>query len=98
MREGESLLWGDEGSPGTSAAAWDRAAAQRSLDELFQFARQYNSSEEFAALMQFIVRFRLYSPFNAMLAYTQMPGARFVAPAHLWLRDEGGADTGSTLC
>jgi hypothetical protein len=37
--------------------------------------------------MQFIGRFRFYSPFNAMLIYTQMPGARFVCTARKWLKD-----------
>ena len=63
-----------------SAAEWNRDAAQRALDELFQFARQYTSSEEFRDLMCFTARFRMYSPFNALLAYIQMPGASYVAP------------------
>jgi len=36
--------------------------------------------------MKFIGKFRSYSPFNAMLVHTQMPGARYVAPAHRWAR------------
>jgi hypothetical protein len=48
------------------------------LDELFTLARIYNSSDAYLALMRFVGRFRFYSPFNAMLIYTQMPGARFV--------------------
>ena len=74
---------------GTAATEWDRSAAQRSLDELFQVARQYTSSEAFKDLMHFIARFRMYSPFNAMLAYIQMPGARYVASAYRWERDHG---------
>ena len=70
-----------------SAAEWNRDAAQRALDELFQFARQYTSSEEFRDLMCFTARFRMYSPFNALLAYIQMPGASYVAPAYRWARD-----------
>ena len=50
------------------APAGDRDAAQRALDELFQFARQYANSQEFKGLIDFIARFRLYSPFNALLA------------------------------
>ncbi len=50
----------------TAATEWDRTAAQRALDELFQFALQYDSCKEFQDLMRFIARFRLYSPFNAM--------------------------------
>ena len=71
----------------TAASAWDRDAAQRALDELFQFARQYANSQEFKGLIDFIAHFRLYSPFNALLAYIQMPGASYVAPAYRWARD-----------
>jgi IrrE N-terminal-like domain len=66
--------------------AWDRNAARRALDELFTVAHQYNSSGSYLELIKFIGRFRSYSPFNAMLVHTQMPGARFVAPAHRWAR------------
>jgi hypothetical protein len=81
-----------EGSP-TSASRYfkvehrngERDAAQRSLDELFALTRQYRSSKAYWDLLQFIRRFRSYSPFNAMLAHIQMPGATFVAPPHRWL-------------
>jgi hypothetical protein len=66
--------------------AWDRNAARRALDELFTVAHQYNSSGSYLELMKFIGRFWSYSPFNAMLVHTQMPGARYVAPAHRWAR------------
>jgi hypothetical protein len=35
--------------------------------------------------MEFVARFRFYSPYNAMLIHCQMPGALFVAPPHRWL-------------
>ena len=70
-----------------SADEWDRDVAQRALDELFQFARQYTSCEEFKDLMHFTAGFRRYSPFNALLAHIQMPGASYVAPAYRWARD-----------
>ena len=38
-------------------------------------------------VMRFVGRFRFYSPFNAMLIYTQMPGAHFVCTALRWRRD-----------
>jgi hypothetical protein len=69
------------------AAKWNRDSARRALDELFTVARQYNSSETYLELMKFIGKFRSYSPFNAMLVHTQMPGARFVATANRWDRD-----------
>ena len=71
------------------AAAWERDAAKRALDELFSYASRYRSRREFKRLLEFIRRFRMYSPFNAMLAHIQMPGARYVAPAHRWLGDYG---------
>lgn len=72
----------------TSAAAeWDRNAARRALDDLFNSARRYNSSKTFRELVDFVARFRFYSPFNAMLIHIQMSGAKYAAPAHRWMRD-----------
>jgi hypothetical protein len=65
----------------------DRDSARRALDELFTVAHQYNSSKSYLELMEFIGKFRSYSPFNAMLVHMQMPGARFVATAHRWERE-----------
>ena len=65
----------------------DRDSAQSALDELFQCARRYTGSKEFEDLMRFTARFRMYSPFNALLVHIQMPGAFYVAPAHRWARD-----------
>jgi hypothetical protein len=73
----------------TPAADWDKDVARRAIDELFVLARQYNSSQAYWDLMRFVARFRMYSPFNAMLVYTQMPGATYVAPPHRWQRDYG---------
>ena len=69
------------------AELWDHDAARRTLDELFKLAKTFNSSKAYLELMTFVARFRLYSPFNAMLIYTQMPGARFVATPRRWLRE-----------
>ena len=73
----------------THAAAWERDAAKRALDELFSLTHQYKSSQAYRDLLQFVTRFRSYSPFNAMLVHIQMPGAKFVAPPYRWLRDYG---------
>jgi hypothetical protein len=62
-------------------------SARAALDELFTLAHKYNSSEAYLELMRFVGRFRFYSPFNAILIYTQMPGARFVCTALRWRRD-----------
>ena len=73
----------------TPAGAWERDAATRALDELFSLTHQYKSSQAYRDLLQFVTRFRSYSPFNAMLVHIQMPGAKFVAPPYRWLRDYG---------
>jgi hypothetical protein len=62
----------------------DLHAAQHSIDELVAEARQYRTSAAYAELLEFVARFRSYSPFNAMLVHVQLPGATFVAPAHRW--------------
>src|SRR5882762_7712001 len=65
----------------------DQESARTALDELFTLARKYNSSAAYFELMRFVGRFRFYSPFNAMLIHTQMPGAHFVCTALRWRRD-----------
>jgi hypothetical protein len=70
-------------------APLDRESAQSALDELFALAGKYNSSEDYLELMRFVGRFRFYSPFNAMLIHTQMPGAQFACTARKWRRDYG---------
>ena len=73
----------------TPADAWEQDAAKRALDELFSLTSQYKTSEAYQQLLEFVTRFRSYSPFNAMLVHLQMPGAAFVASPHRWLRDYG---------
>ena len=80
------MLDSAESSP---TKTWDRDATRKALDDLFSLARQYNSSKAYLELMHFVARFHFYSPFNAMLIYIQMKGARFVAPPYRWGRDYG---------
>ena len=61
--------------------------AKRSLDELFLLTQQYRSSQSYRNLIDFIAKFRFYSPYNAMLVHMQMPGARFVRTPSQWLKD-----------
>src|SRR5216684_4179403 len=70
-----------------SSLALDQDSARSALDELFTLALKYNSSDAYLELMRFVGRFRFYSPFNAVLIYTQMPGARFVCTARRWRKD-----------
>ena len=69
------------------AVPLDQDSARTALDELFTLARKYNSSNAYLELIRFVGRFRFYSPFNAMLIHTQMPGAHFVCTALGWRRD-----------
>lgn len=73
----------------TPAEHWNVEVVQHALDELFNLARKYRSSESYRQLIDFVSQFRFYSPYNAMLIHIQMPGATFVAPAHRWVRDYG---------
>ena len=73
----------------TPASVWEGDAAKRALDELFSLTFQYKTGKAYQDLLKFVIRFRSYSPFNAMLAHIQMPGAQFVAPPHRWLRNYG---------
>lgn len=59
----------------------------RALDELFTLTSQYRTTQPYHNLLQFVARFRVYSPFNAMLVHIQMPGAVYVAPPSRWQRD-----------
>jgi len=68
-------------------APLDQDLARTALDELFTLARKYSSSDAYLELMRFVGRFGFYSPFNAMLIGTQLPGAHFVCTARKWLRD-----------
>jgi len=77
------------GAENTPAAAWDQDAAKRALDDLFNLTHQYRDGTAYHELLQFVARFRFYSPFNAMLVHIQMPGASFVAPPHRWLNKYG---------
>jgi hypothetical protein len=56
----------------------------KALDELFLIAGQFTTRAAYADLLLFIARFRMYSPFNAMLVHTQMPGAIYVATPKRW--------------
>lgn len=64
--------------------AFEEEATRSLLDELLQRSRLYETTEDFAALMDFIVRLRNFAPFNAMLLQIQKPGLRFAASAHDW--------------
>lgn len=78
------LLMGHEGRG--AAPRWAEGSARRALDDLFENARQYREGPAYMNFLDFMARFKTYSPFNAALIHAQLPGARFVATASLWLK------------
>jgi len=73
----------------TPAMLWDEEVTKHALDELFQNARQYQSSESYGELVDFIARFPSYAPYNGLLLHIQRPGAVYVASAHRWMAQYG---------
>jgi len=68
------------------AEQWAEEAAKHALDDLFNATFAYRSSKQYYQMMQFVRKFRFYSPYNALLIHIQRPGAQFVAPANRWNR------------
>jgi hypothetical protein len=64
--------------------AGPQAGHQSSLDDLFARSRRYRRSKRFSAAVDFISRFREYSPFNNMLVYLQNPLTTWFATASHW--------------
>jgi hypothetical protein len=62
---------------------------QSSLDELFGRSRRFRRSRKFAEAVEFVAKFREYSPFNNMLAYLQNPMATYFATARHWHKTFG---------
>ncbi|HZM06269.1 MAG TPA: hypothetical protein VFC44_24985 [Candidatus Saccharimonadales bacterium] len=62
---------------------------QSSVDELLFRSRQYRRTKKFAEAVEFISRFREYSPYNNMLLYFQNPMAVYFATAAHWHRAFG---------
>ena len=62
---------------------------QSSIDDLFTRSRRFRKSRKFAEAVDFVARFRDYSPFNNMLVYAQNPQATHVATASHWRKAFG---------
>jgi hypothetical protein len=60
------------------------AEHQSSLDELFTRSRRYGRTKKFAEAVEFISKFREYSPFNNMLVFLQNPHVTYFATASHW--------------
>ena len=57
---------------------------QSSLDDLFRSTRNFRRSAKFAEAVDFVSRFRDYSPFNNNLVFAQNPLATYFATASHW--------------
>jgi hypothetical protein len=62
---------------------------QSSLDDLFARSRRFRRSKKFAAAVDFVAKFRDYSPYNNMLVYAQNPQATHFATASHWRKAFG---------
>ncbi len=80
-----------EKAPGekTPSDLWDEDHTKHTLDDLFKATFAHRNSADYNELIEFVGKFRFYSPYNAFLIYTQRPGARFVAPAYRWKKNFG---------
>lgn len=54
------------------------------LDSLFAGVKGYRSSTNFRAMMKFCQRMKVLAPYNAMLAYIQRPGAKYLLNEGKW--------------
>lgn len=59
------------------------------LDEMFAASRQYQNSQTYLGMLDFIARLPRYSPFNCTLLYTQNPAISYVATAGRWRKEFG---------
>lgn len=76
-------------STGTESTEPSLGEVKDGLDELFALAGRYRDGKEYMKLLGFVRGFRFYSRFNAMLIYTQRPGATYVATPKRWLERYG---------
>jgi len=62
---------------------------QSSLDDLFTRSRRLRQSSKFREAVEFVAKFREYSPFNNMLVYAQNSLATHFATANHWQKSFG---------
>ena len=62
---------------------------QSTINDLFARSRRYRRSKQFAEAVEFLSKFREYSPFNNMLVYAANPLATYFATASHWKRAFG---------
>lgn len=59
---------------------------QSQIDLLFQNVGKYKKSAEFKELLQFCKKFKMLSPYNAMLIHIQKPGSKYVLTNEKWTK------------
>jgi hypothetical protein len=62
---------------------------QSSMDDLFARSRRFRRSKRFTEAVEFVAKFREYSPFNNMLVYAQNPQTTHFATANRWQKAFG---------
>jgi hypothetical protein len=82
-------LTGGEVAKALADGAAPNQEHQSSLDELFGRSKRFRRSRQFAQAVEFVAKFREYSPFNNMLAYLQNPLATYFATARHWQKAFG---------
>jgi hypothetical protein len=82
-------LGGGEVAQALAEGATPDQEHQSSLDELFGRSRRFRKSKKFAEAVDFLAKFREYSPFNNMLVYLQNPLATYFATARHWQKAFG---------
>jgi hypothetical protein len=65
------------------------ATYQSSVDDLFTRSRRFRRSQDFTAAVEFVAKFRDYSPYNNMLVYAQNPLTTHFATASHWRKAFG---------
>ena len=91
-RSGNILLYtlnAGRGGAGPGRGRRSRPNHQSSLDDLFARSRRFRKSKKFAEAVEFVAKFREYSPFNNMLVYAQNPMATHFATASHWRKAFG---------
>jgi len=78
------LLNSDDLSKAIRGIEPPRRAVQNTIDHLIHQGQAYRSTEAFREMVDFMARFRDYSPYNNMLVKVQNPSCGFYATAKDW--------------
>lgn len=78
------LLQGEDLSKAIRGVEPPRRSVESTIDNLIHQGKAYRSTEAFREMVDFMARFRDYSPFNNMLVKLQNPSCGFYATAKDW--------------